>query len=196
MKTKTIIQDSIDFIKSPKKTLELILIEDTFKLDKKILAFIAFMHLYSFFLPSGFVFLTILVFPALLVMIGFVYFLAQELLIVYSESLERELKDMFLYRIAYCMSLVGVPAMLLSVILNLFFLIKTDNLLVAGAFSLFFSFLPMLVSAWFLMIFIKLIYAERFGLLKYIELMFASLLTTLKAKFGWEAIMEIRQDLR
>lgn len=195
MKTQTIIQDILVFLKSPKQALTSILEADVFNLDKKKLSFIAFMHLYSLLLPSCFVFLTILVLPAMLVMIGFIYFLSQELMMVYSESSQKELKDIFLYRIAYCLSLIGVPALLLSVLINLFFLVKTDNLLFSGAMSLFFSFLPMLVSAWFMMVFVKLISAGRFGLLKLIELMFASLLTTLKAKFGWEAITEIREDL-
>jgi hypothetical protein len=191
----SILKELLQFFLKPKTTLSSILESKDFRLDKKKFLFIAVMSLYSLFLPSTLVFLLILVIPFVLIMIGFIYFLSQEISIVYFETQMKEYQDLFLYRVAYCLSLIAVPAMILSVFVNFFFLLKTDNFLFAGILSLAFAFLPLLISAFYLNMFMSLVSSGSYGLLKVIELSFVSLLSTLKAKFGWEVIEEIKADM-
>lgn len=197
MKNKPIIiQDFFQVLLKPKQTLSHILESEDFKLNKKIFLFIAVMSLYSLVLPSTLVFLLILVIPFILILISFVYFFSQELSIMYFETREREFEDQFLYRIAYCLSLITVPAMFLSIFTNIFFLARAENLLLAGILSLALAFVPLLVSAFYLNLFMSIVSSEKFGLLKVIELSFVSILSTLKAKFGWEVIEELKADLQ
>ena len=196
MKIKnSILNDIKKFLLNPKKTLNSILQSADFHLSTKTLVFIAFTQLYSLLLPSTLIFLLLLVIPFVLIIIGYVYFLSQELSILYSEANETEFKDTFLYRIAYCLSLMAVPSMLLSLVINIFFLVRADNLIVAAALSLAFNFLPLLISLAYLIFFMKVISKGEHGLLKLIELSFVSLISTLKAKFGWDAVREISVDL-
>lgn len=193
---RSIFKDSIAFLLKPKKTLSSILDADEFVLEKKLFIFITVMHLYSLFVPSTLIFLLILVIPFILITIGFVYFFSQELSILYSETKGKEFLDLFLYRIAYCLSLLALPSMFISIMINIFFLVRADNFLLAAVLSLAFEFIPLLVLAWYLNMFLGLISSGRYGLLKLIELMFISLISTLKAKFGWEAVSEIMIDLK
>lgn len=197
MKTESsILQDSLKFFKKPKITLTSILESDDFNLDKKKFFFIAFMSLYSIFLPSTMVFLLILVIPFVLIMIGYIYFLSQEISIIYFEAQGKDYEDQFLYKVAYCLSLLAVPSMLLSLAVNLFFMFRADNFLLAGILSLAFAFVPLLFLAFYLNMFMGIVSSGAYGLLKVIELSFVSLLSTLKAKFGWEVIEEIKIDLK
>jgi hypothetical protein len=193
--SRTILKDFISLIKTPRLFLQEILEDESFKLTKKILFFLVFMQTYLLILPSSLIYLMILVLPFFAIMLTYLYFFAQELSILYLEFNQKEVKDDFLYKLAYCICLISIPSMLVSILINLWFLFNAENFIVGSFYSLVWSLVPLVLYLTGIYYLVRFVSNSQFGLLKIIELICLSITSVFKSKFGFEIIEEIKFDL-
>lgn len=192
---RIIIKDCLKIFLKPKSVFEDVLASSESFTNTKILLFIAFMQLYILLLPSTLIFLLILVIPFALIIIGTLYFLSQELIILYNDAKQKSITDFPLYGFAYLISLLSLPSAILNLAINIFFIVKTNNFVAGSVFAFLLSFIPLLLYFFYINSFITFISNGHYGLLKFIELYFLSFISTLKAKLGYEVIKDLREDL-
>lgn len=123
------------------------------------------------------------------------YYFMQEVLIVYKEqhSHENSDEDMF-YLIAYAFALCNIPAMILSLLVNVLAISFNENLLVGIFWAIVFSFPVMAIAIYYPYRLFTYISDSKAHWALFFELIVQSFINTCKESVGIRAVRDILVD--
>lgn len=190
-----ILQDLKLLVLNPRLAFKTILNRSDWTLSKGHLVFIILMNTYFVFLPSALLSLNILAILFFFIAIGLMYYFMQEVLIVYQEQHNHDNsgEDM-LYLIAYAFAIANLPAMILSVLVNIFAISLNENLLVGVFWAIVFSLPVLLIAVYYPLRLFIYINNDKASWTLMLELIIQSFIQTCKEMLGFRAVGDILID--